>query len=120
MSLRRAVQPGKLASTAGLFVLLYLFVSVQASAQSVWAKGGVSTLMGSSGFETDYKWAPVEGWFGAGFGNGFEVGGYTQTRMGSYTFGAGDRYLPMNLGTDIFDGSRYFAGRGVFASHGND
>jgi hypothetical protein len=119
MSLPR-IQDGKFAAAASLFALLCLFVSVQAPAQSVWAKGGVSTLMGSSGFETDYKWAPVQGWFGAGFGNGFEVGGYTQMKTGGYTFGAGDRYLPINLGTDIFDGSRYFAGRGLFASHGDD
>ncbi len=87
-----------------------------AGAQAIYATGGVSTLMSASGFQLDYKWAPVQGWFGAGFGSGFEVGGYLQSRFHNYNLGLGDRYQEMELDTDIFDGSRYFAGRGLFVS----
>jgi hypothetical protein len=68
----------------------------------------------ASGFQLNYNWAPVSGWFGAGWQNGATVGGYLQTTVDHYDVGIGDRYQPMNIDTDVFDQSRYFAGLGVF------
>ncbi len=101
---------------------LFLMLTVLAGlplpvlAQSIWAQGGTSTLMSASGFQLDYKWAPVQGWFGAGVSDGAVIGGYLGSHYHNYDIGLGDRYQPMNLETDIFDGNRYFAGRGVYLS----
>jgi hypothetical protein len=88
----------------------------RAFAQAVWARGGTSTLMSASGFQLDYHWAPVNGWFGLGFGDNVMVGGYLESHYHNYDFGLGDRYQGLNLGSDFFDGGRYFAGRGLFVT----
>ncbi len=105
---------------ACLFVFLFAFALGPLSAQAVWGKAGTSTLMNASGFEMNYKWAPVSGWIGAGYSDGASVGGYLQTRVAGYDLGAGDRYLPFTLSTDVFEKSRYFSSRGLFVHRDNE
>jgi hypothetical protein len=96
-----------------LMLLLFAFTE-PARAQAFWGKVGTSTLMQASGFEMNYKWAPVQGWIGMGVSAAFNFGAYLQTRAYHTDIGLGDRYLPLVLSTDEFDKSRYFSGRGVF------
>ncbi len=99
-------------------ILLLIGASATANAQSVWAEAGTSTMFRASGFEVNYRWAPVQGWASASWSDGFHVGGYLQTQVKNYKLGAGDWYQPLSLDTDVFDQSRYFAGRGVTVQHG--
>ena len=69
-------------------LLLVITWPASSPAQSVWAQGGTSTLLSASGFDVNYKWSPVQGWFSAGFSDGFLVGGYLQTRYRDFDFGA--------------------------------
>lgn len=71
-------------------------------------------MMRASGFDLNYNWAPVKGWFSAGWQQGLTLGGFMETRLDGYDVGVGDRYQPMVIDTDVFDQSRYFAERGVF------
>jgi hypothetical protein len=98
------------------FALLFLVVisATAGQAQAIWAEGGTSTMMRASGFQVNYRWSPVQGWLGAGWSDRFTVGGFLQTRIHHMDVGVGDRYQPLLLDTDVFDQSRYFAGRGVF------
>ena len=105
---------------ASLCVSLFVFAVGPLSAQAVWGKAGTSTLMNASGFEMNYKWAPVSGWLGGGYSDGVSVGGYLQTRVNNYDLGAGDRYLPFTLSTDVFERSRYFSSRGLFVHRENE
>jgi hypothetical protein len=100
-------------------VLLLIVGGGIANAQSVWAEAGTSTMFRASGFEVNYRWAPVQGWASASWSEGFHVGGFLQTRIKDYSVGAGDWYQPMVLDTDVFDQSRYFAGRGITVQHGD-
>jgi hypothetical protein len=76
--------------------------------------------MNATGAELNYKWAPVNGWIGGGYSNGLDLGGYLQTRVDHYDLGAGDRYLPFSLGTDVFEKSRYFCARGLFVHRADE
>ena len=100
--------------TCCLLLSLFLLITSSAKAQSIWGEAGTSTMLRASGFQVNYNWAPVQGWFGAGWQDGFTVGGFLETRVRQYDVGIGDRYQPMVVDTDVFDQSRYFAGRGVF------
>lgn len=101
--------------TAGLALFLFLVIACRpAAAQSIWGEAGTSTMIRASGFQLNYQWAPVQGWFGAGWQQGFTFGGFVQTNIDHYDVGVGDRYQPMVIDTDVFDQSRYFAGRGLF------
>ncbi|HYG99300.1 MAG TPA: hypothetical protein VD837_09225 [Terriglobales bacterium] len=106
---------GRRAPWAALVIVLSLvtLVSQHARAQAVWAQGGTSTMMSASGFQLDYRWAPVQGWLGFGFSDGTMVGGYVETKVRRFDVGFGDRYQPLTLSSDFFDGGRYFAGRGI-------
>src|ERR1700674_1568332 len=110
---RRALLPAAL-----LVVLLGMVCSSsRLCAQSVWAQGGTSTLMSASGIQLNYRWAPLEGWLGGGIAGGSGIiGGYVSAPYLHLALGLGDRYQPIGLETDIFDGGRYFAGRGLYAS----
>jgi len=99
-------------------VFLLLVMTLSARAQSVWATAGTSTMFRASGFEVNYHWAPVQGWASASWSDGFHVGGYLQTEVRGYKLGAGDWYQPLTLDTDVFDQSRYFAGRGITVQQG--
>jgi hypothetical protein len=105
---------------ACLFAFLFALAVGPLSAQAVWGKAGTSTMMNASGFEMNYKWAPVSGWIGVGYSDGVSVGGYLQTRVAGYDLGAGDRYLPFTLSTDVFEKSRYFSSRGLFVHRENE
>jgi len=118
MQRKSGFQFGRFAWSLGTLVLvLSLFLigsSSSSSAQAIWAEGGTSTMMRASGFQLSYRWDPVQGWFGAGWQDGFSFGGFVQTHIQQYDVGMGDRYQPLVIDTDVFDQSRYFAGRGVF------
>jgi hypothetical protein len=101
--------------TACALALLPCVFTEPVQAQAVWGKVGTSSLMEASGFEMNYKWAPVQGWLGMGVSDSFNLGGYLQTRVYRSDVGFGDRYLPFVLSTDEFETSRYFSGRGIFA-----
>lgn len=105
---------------AWLFLIVFALAVEPLSAQAVWGKAGTSTLMNASGVEMNYKWAPVSGWIGGGYSDGASVGGYVQTRFDGYDLGAGDRYLPFTLSTDVFEKSRYFSSRGLFVHRDNE
>ena len=99
---------------ACLLLFLFAFGEQGLIAQAFWGTAGTSTLMNASGVEMNYKWAPVSGWIGGGYADGPSVGGYLQTHVDGYDVGAGDRYLPFSLSTDLFEKSRYFSSRGLF------
>jgi len=103
-----------------LFLCCVTLSVIPLSAQAVWGQAGTSTLMNASGAELNYKWAPVSGWIGGGYSNSVDLGGYLQTRVDHYDLGAGDRYLPFSLATDVFDSSRYFSARGLFVHRDNE
>jgi hypothetical protein len=99
---------------AAVFVfLISLFFSDTAFSQSIWAEAGTSTMFRASGFDVNYRWAPVQGFVSAGWSDGFHVGGLLQTRVKGVNVGVGDWYQSLALDTDVFDQSRYFSGRGV-------
>ena len=100
-----------------LLLLAMVFSCLPLSAQSAWVRGGTSTLMNASGVQLDYRWAPVQGWFGVGFADGAVGGGYLGMRYRRFDVGVGDRYQGLGLETDIFDGGRYFSGRGVYVTN---
>jgi hypothetical protein len=77
-------------------------------------------MMRASGFQVNYRWAPVQGWFGAGWSDGFTFGGFLQTKVQHMDVGVGDRYQALVLDTDVFDQSRYFAGRGIFVQKNDE
>jgi len=117
MQRRGDSQSGRYVWSSWTFALLFLLLiafSQQSPAQAIWAEGGTSTMIRASGFELNYDWKPMQGWFGAGWQQGFTFGGFMQTQLHGYDVGIGDRYQPMVLDTDVFDQSRYFAERGVF------
>ena len=121
VSMRMADACCRKLKTACLFVFLFAFAEPPLSAQAFWVKSaGTSSLMNASGVEMNYKWAPVSGWIGGGYADGPSVGGYLQTRVDGYDLGAGDRYLPFNLSTDVFEKSRYFSSRGLFVHRGDE
>lgn len=97
-----------------------LGASEKLTAQAIWAEAGTSTMFRASGFQVNYRWAPVQGWLGAGWSDGFSLGGFVQTRVDHMDVGIGDRYQPLVLDTDVFDQSRYFAGRGVFLQRNDE
>lgn len=102
------------AAIAMLAIALLCALNAQpAHAQAVWARGGVSTLMNASGFELNYKWSPVQGWFGLGFSDGALFGGYVESKYRGMNVGVGDRYQELRIGSDMFDEGRYFTGRGI-------
>src|SRR3954447_5459781 len=103
-----------------LLCLCVLAISTKLSAQAIWAEGGTSTMMRASGFQVNYRWAPVQGWFGAGWSDGFTFGGFLQTKVQHMDVGVGDRYQALVLDTDVFDQSRYFAGRGIFVQKNDE
>jgi hypothetical protein len=90
------------------------------SAQSLNAAAGTSTFLDASGFQLDYKWAPVTGWLGLGVSDGAQVGGFLGTKYRGFDLGAGDRPLPFVLDTDVFDQSYMFYGRGVSLGRRSD
>lgn len=105
----------KLHWTFALLVFLFsLAEALPSFAQSIWVQGGTSTMFRASGMQVNYNWAPVRGWFGAGWQNGFTPGGFLETTIDHYDVGIGDRYQSMTIDTDVFDQSRYFAGLGAF------
>ncbi len=120
VSMRMADACCRKLKTACLFVFLFAFAESPLSAQAFWGTAGTSSLMNASGVEMNYKWAPVSGWIGGGYADGPSVGGYLQTRVDGYDLGAGDRYLPFNLSTDVFEKSRYFSSRGLFVHRGDE
>lgn len=63
--------------------------------------------------QLDYRWQPVWGWAGLAFTQGVHVGGFVGTTYRGFDLGAGDRYYPFVLDTDVFDRSYIFYGRGV-------
>src|ERR1700757_971913 len=117
MQRRSGRQPGWLAWSPRITALvLFLFLVCaypQSNAQAIWAEAGTSTMMRASGFQMNYHWAPVQGWLSAGWQDGFTFGGFVQTKVHQYDVGIGDRYQPLVIDTDVFDQSRYFAGRGI-------
>jgi hypothetical protein len=86
---------------------------LSACAQSLSAAVGASTFLNASGFELDYKWAPVTGWLGLGLSDGAQVGGFLGIKYRGFDLGAGDRPIPFVLDTDVFDQSYVYYGRGV-------
>jgi hypothetical protein len=93
---------------------------LSARAQSLSAAAGASTFLNASGFELDYKWAPVTGWLGLGVSDGTRVGGFLGTKYQGFDLGAGDRPIPFVLDTDVFDQSYVYYGRGVSVGRRSD
>ncbi|MBZ5565837.1 MAG: carboxypeptidase-like regulatory domain-containing protein [Acidobacteriia bacterium] len=86
-------------------------------AQSLNAAGGTSSFLQASGFQVDYQWQPVSGWMGLAAADGLHVGGFLGTTYRGFDLGAGDRYYPFVLDTDVFDQSYIFYGRGLSVGH---
>ncbi len=86
-------------------------------AQSLTAAGGTSSFLQASGFQVDYPWQPVSGWAGLAVTDGPHVGGFLGTTYRGFDLGAGDRYYPFVLDTDVFDQSYIFYGRGLSVGH---
>jgi hypothetical protein len=85
-------------------------------AQSLNVAGGASNFLNASGFQVGYQWQPVTGWLGLGAMNGVHVGGFLGTTYHGFDLGAGDRYYPFVLDTDVLDHSYIFYARGLSVS----
>ncbi len=84
--------------------------------QSLDVAGGTSSFLDASGFQVGYEWQPVTGWLGLAAMNGVHVGGFLGTTYHGFDVGAGDRYYPFVLDTDVLDHSYIFYGRGLSVS----
>lgn len=103
-------------------IFLWLLVAAipsLAAAQVINGSAGTSSFLNSSGFALDYKWLPVSGWAGlAAQDDGVHFGGYSQTTVRGFDYGAGDQTFPFDLDTDVFDPSTYVLyGRGLSIRH---
>ena len=76
-------------------------------------EGGGNSVTGGYGGSLRF-WTPrSEGWIGAGYADGWRLGGYAKTIVGKDTLGAGSRFESLSLPTDLFGGAPYVLTQGI-------
>ncbi len=80
-------------------------------------EAGTSSLYQAHGGSLGFRTTNYDGWVGLGSLDGFRFGAFTRTKVRGSTISFGDDAIPFRLGTDIFDTSHYFMGRGVGLTH---
>lgn len=79
----------------------------------VQVEGGGNSVTGGYGGSANFWTRHTEGWIGAGYADGWRVGGYAKTVVGRDTIGAGSRFESLSLPTDLFGGAPYILTQGV-------
>ena len=76
-------------------------------------EGGGNSVTGGYGGSLNFWTRRTEGWIGAGYADGWRIGGYAKTIVGRDTVGAGSRFESLSLPTDLFGGAPYILTQGV-------
>ncbi|MBI4165034.1 MAG: hypothetical protein HY508_04800 [Acidobacteria bacterium] len=85
----------------------------RASGQIFKLEAGTSSLYQAHGGSVGFHTKNYDGWVGAGSMDGVRFGAFMRTKWRGSTLSFGDDAIPFRLGTDVFDTSHYFMGRGV-------
>lgn len=89
-------------------------MAVEAVSQTVMqVEGGGNSVTGGYGASLKFWTRHSEGWVGAGYAEGWRLGGYAKTIVGRDTLGAGSRFESLSLPTDLFGGVPYVLTQGV-------
>ena len=85
----------------------------RAAGQVFKLEAGTSSLYQAHGGSVGFHTHNYDGWVGVGSMDGFRAGAFMRTKIRGSTLTFGDDAIPFHLGTDVFDTSHYFMGRGV-------
>lgn len=103
----------------GLLLLLSVDLAVQS--QVIALSGGTSTLMHTSGMQTNYRWNNYAGFLGIGYADGVRFGGFIGTRLKGLELGAGDTQQTFFVDSDLLGGgSPGFYARGAQLSRSGE
>lgn len=101
-------------SAAFALIVLLAGAAQPLSAQTVMqVEGGGNSVTGGYGASLRFWTRQSEGWIGAGYADGWRIGGYAKRIVGRDTIGAGYRMESFDLPTDVFGTVPYALTQGI-------